>query len=115
MILIGCVILGILLGIGFPFYIPQEFSHYAAIVIVALMDSVLGGFSSMSRKCFDLNVFISGFFGNTILALLLTYIGEKLDADLYLVGLIVFGTRLFNNLSVIRRFYISKLQIKFKK
>lgn len=115
MILIGCVAAGIILGIIFPFYVPQEFSQYVAIVILALLDSVLGGASSMLRKCFDVNVFVSGFFGNTILALALTYLGKRLDVDLYLVAVLVFGTRMFNNLSVIRRHYLSKIQIKFKK
>lgn len=115
MILIACIAVGIAAGIVSPFYVPQEYSQYVAIVILALMDSVLGGISSMARKCFDISVFTSGFFGNALLALALTYVGKKLDTDLYLVGLIVFGTRMFNNLSVIRRHYLSKLQIKIKK
>jgi len=69
----------------------------------------------MVRKCFDVNVFVSGFAGNTILALFLTFLGEKLGVDLFLVAVLVFGTRLFNNLSTIRRHYLSKIQIKFKK
>ena len=115
MILICCVIAGVLIGIVFPYYVPQEFSQYVAIVIMAMLDSVLGGASSMLRKCFDINVFFSGFFGNTVLALALTYLGKKLDVDLFLVAVIVFGTRMFNNLSVIRRHYLSKIQIKLKK
>jgi len=75
----------------------------------------MGGASSMLRKCFDIRVFISGFFGNTVLALGLTFLGRKLDVDLFLVAVIVLGTRLFNNFSVIRRHYLSKIQIKFKK
>lgn len=115
MILAGCVIVGVLAGIVFPFYVPQEFSPYVAIVVLAMMDSALGGAASMLKKCFDVNVFVSGFVGNTVLALALTFLGRKLDVDLFLVAVLVFGTRLFNNLSSIRRHYLSKLQIKFKK
>lgn len=115
MILLACVAVGILAGIVFPFYVPQELSQYLAIVVLAMMDSALGGASAMVRKCFDVNAFVSGFFGNTILALALTYLGRKLDVDLFLVAVLVFGTRLFNNLSTIRRHYLSKIQIKLKK
>lgn len=115
MIIISLMIAGILAGIFFPFNVPVVLSQYMAIVILALLDSVLGGLSSMMRKCFDVNVFVSGFLGNTVLALCLTFLGNKLDVDLYLVALLVFGTRMFNNFSVIRRHYLSKIQIKFKK
>jgi len=115
MILAACAIVGVVAGILFPFNVPSEYSQYVAIIILALMDSIMGGISSMARKCFDLNVFLSGFFGNSILALALTFLGKKLDADLFFVGMIVFGTRMFNNFAVIRRHYLSKIQIKFKK
>ena len=115
MIIISCMFAGLLAGLFFPFNVPAEISQYVAIMILALMDSVLGGASSMMRKCFDISVFVSGFLGNAVLALGLTFLGKKLDVDLYLVALLVFGTRMFNNLSVIRRHYLSKIQIKFKK
>ena len=115
MILAACAVVGIVLGIIFPFTVPQEYSQYIAIIILALLDSIMGGISSMARKCFDMNVFLSGFLGNSVLALALTFLGKKLDADLFFVGMIVFGTRMFNNFSVIRRHYLSKIQIKFKK
>ncbi len=108
MILIGFAAVGILLGMVFPFTVPGEYFQYVAIIILALFDSLMGGVSSLIRKCFDIPVFISGFFGNSVLALALTFLGKMLGADLFLVGLIVFGTRIFNNFSIIRRHYLSK-------
>lgn len=102
------VVLGILIGLVSPLHVPTVYSSYVAIAIIASLDSVFGGISAMSRKCFDFKIFISGFFGNALLAALLTFIGKKLDVDLYLVALIVFGTRLFNNFSTIRRYYLDK-------
>ena len=52
--------------------------------------------------------FVSGFFGNAILAMLLTYLGEKLNVDIYLAAIFVFVGRMFNNLGFIRRYYIEK-------
>jgi len=38
----------------------------------------------------DLKVFVSGFFGNAILSMLLTYLGQKLNVDIYLAAIVVF-------------------------
>ena len=105
-IVIGCLI-GILFGINAPI-ISYTYSSYLAIAIVAALDSVLGGIASVVKEKFDLNVFISGFFGNAILSILLTYLGEKLNVDIYLAAIIVFVGRMFTNLSIIRRYFLEK-------
>lgn len=115
MIVLLCVLLGIVGGLFFPFHVPAQYSQYLAIIILASLDSVFGGLSSMTKKAFNLQIFLSGFIGNALLAALLTFIGKKLDVDLYLVALIVFGTRLFNNFSVMRRYYFDHLKIRLKK
>ena len=43
---------------------------------------------------------------NAIVAVLLVFIGDKLSLDLYLVALINFGFRIFNNVALIRRHFI---------
>ena len=55
-----------------------------------------------------MKIFVSGFFGNAILSILLTYLGEKLNVDIYLAAIVVFVGRMFTNLSIIRRYYIDK-------
>lgn len=115
MIILVCAVIGITAGILFPYHIPTAYSPYVAIVILALLDSVFGAISATTRKSFDLNTFISGFICNGILAALLTFMGKKLDVDLYLVALIVFGTRLFSNFSTMRRHYLTQISAKLKK
>ena len=112
-IIIGCI-LGIVIGFITP-TIPYTVSQYLAIGIVAALDSVFGGIASNIKKNFDMKVFISGFFVNAILAMLLTYLGEKLNVDIYLAAIIVFVGRMFNNLGIIRRYYLSKISEKSKK
>lgn len=111
-IVVGCV-LGVVIGILTP-TIPYTVSQYLAIAIVAALDSVFGGIASNIKKNFDMKVFISGFFVNAILAMLLTYLGEKLNVDIYLATIIVFVGRMFNNLGIIRRYYLSKFSEKRK-
>lgn len=105
-IIIGCII-GAIIGINIP-TIPYTYSGYLAIAIVAALDSVFGGITSTLKKNFDMKIFISGFFVNAILAMALTYLGERLNVDIYLAAVVVFVGRMFNNLGTIRRYYVEK-------
>ena len=105
-ILIGCVV-GALIGMVVPI-IPYTYSGYLAIAIIAALDSVFGGISATLNKNFDLKIFASGFFGNAILSILLTFLGQKLNVDIYLAAIVVFVGRMFNNLAIIRRYYLEK-------
>ena len=80
-ILIGCI-LGAILGMNSPL-IPYTYSSYLAIAIMAALDTVFGGIKSVLQKNFDMKIFVSGFFINAITAMLLTYLGSKLNVDIY--------------------------------
>lgn len=105
-ILIGCI-LGVVLGMYAPI-ISYTYSSYLAIAVIAALDSVFGGIASVVNKRFDMKIFISGFFGNAILAILLTVLGQKLNVDIYLAAIVVFVGRMFVNLAIIRRYYVDK-------
>ncbi len=105
-IIIACV-LGAIVGLNAPM-ISYTYSSYLAIAIVAALDSVFGGIASVINKKFDMKIFISGFFGNAILAILLTVLGQKLNVDIYLAAIVVFVWRMFMNLGTIRRYYVEK-------
>lgn len=111
-IMIGCVV-GAVIGINAPM-ISYTYSSYLAIAIIAALDSVFGGIASVINKNFDLKIFISGFFGNAILAILLTILGQKLNVDIYLAAIVVFVWRMFMNLGIIRRYYVEKWSEKIK-
>lgn len=106
-IIIGCII-GALIGTNIP-TIPYTYSGYLAIAIIAALDSVFGGITATLKKSFDIKIFVSGFFVNAILAIALTYLGQRLNVDIYLAAVIVFVGRMFNNLGTIRRFYVEKI------
>ena len=111
-IILGCIV-GALIGVNMPM-ISYTYSGYLAIAIIAALDTVFGGIASTLKKNFDLKIFVSGFFGNAILAILLTYLGQKLNVDIYLAAIVVFVGRMFNNLGIIRRYYIEKFSEKKK-
>lgn len=108
----GCL-LGALIGMNLPI-IPYTYSSYLAISIIAALDTVFGGITSTLNGKFNFKTFVSGFFGNAILAILLTYLGEKLNVDIYIGAIVVFVGRMFNNLGSIRRYYVDKWSEKSK-
>ncbi|MDF2865594.1 MAG: hypothetical protein K0R72_403 [Clostridia bacterium] len=109
-ILIGFVIAGFLTGLNLV--IPYVYSKYIAVAILACLDSVFGAFTANIDKKFRINIFLSGFFGNALIAMFLVFIGDKLNVDIYLAAVIVFSGRLLNNFSTIRREYIQKIDNK---
>ena len=106
-----CILAGISLAFIAPL-VPYAFTKYVAIAIIAAFDSIIGAWASYTKKTFDFNVFISGFFVNSVIAIFLTLIGESLNVDIYLAAIFVFVFRMFNNLSIIRRFFLDELSKK---
>ncbi len=105
-VILGCII-GAIIG-SFAPVIPYTYSSYLSIAIVAALDTVFGGIASVVKGNFDLKIFLSGFFGNSILSIALTFLGEQLNVDIYLAAIVVFVGRMFTNLAIIRRYYIDK-------
>lgn len=109
-IILMCV-LGILAGIFAP-TIPYAYSRYMAVAIMAAFDSIVGGISGMLQDKFDMKIFVSGFFVNALIAIAFTMFGESLDVDIFLAAIVVFVSRIFTNLSCIRRIIIKNWTIK---
>ena len=83
-----------------------ELSRYSAVAILAALDSVLGAVRAELDGVYDNRIFISGFVVNAVVAVLLVFIGDRLGLDLYLVALITFGLRIFQNVALIRRHFL---------
>jgi len=116
---IGILILTIfiLLGIivGQNVIIPYSSYQYVAVAILACLDSVFGALAASTGKNFKMKIFLSGFFFNAIFAMFLVYLGEILNVEIYLAAIIVFGGRILNNFSIIRRDIMDKAHTKRKK
>lgn len=99
---------GLVIGMVMPFGIPLEYSKLMSVALLAALDSVFGGLRAGTEDKFNDTVFITGFFTNALLAAALVFAGERLGIDLYLVALIAFGIRIFQNLAMIRRYFLGK-------
>lgn len=104
--------LGIIIGYYIPVTYPDSYSLYISVGILASMDSVFGAVRSSLEGKYNNVIFITGFFGNAIIAGLLAYIGDRLGVPLYYASIFVFGGRLFNNFAIIRRDIFDKFMNK---
>lgn len=108
MLPVAGLVLGIMIGVFFPYSVPVEYAKFMSVALLASLDSVFGGLRAGIEEKFDNTVFITGFFTNALLAASLVYIGERLGIDLYYVALLAFGLRIFQNLAIIRRYFLRK-------
>jgi len=102
------LIIGLLIGLYSPITIPVEYAKLLSVALLAALDSVFGGLRATMEEKFDNTVFISGFFTNALLAAGLAYVGDRLGIDLYYVALLAFGLRIFQNLAIIRHYFLKK-------
>lgn len=112
MIELAGLLVGLVIGCFLPWHVPSQYSLYVATGLLAALDSALGGMNARIKKSFNLSIFLSGFFGNAIIAVFLTWLGDKLGLPLYLAAVVVFGTRMFQNFAEIRRELLTLRQKK---
>ncbi|MBU8907104.1 small basic family protein [Desertibacillus haloalkaliphilus] len=102
------LLIGLLLGFMTEFRVPNEYSNYLSIAVLAALDTLFGGIRAHLQQNFEATVFVTGFFFNILLAAGLAFLGVHLGVDLYLAAIFAFGVRLFNNIAVIRRILLSQ-------
>lgn len=102
------LLVGIVLGLLTDLRVPEEYSNYLSIAVLAAFDTLFGGIRAHLQNIYDEKVFVSGFFFNILLAASLAFLGVHLGVDLYLAAVFAFGVRLFQNIAVIRRILLTK-------
>jgi len=110
------ILIGILLGLGVDYTIPFAYTKFTAVVLVGILDALFGAIrAEVTKDQYDAMIFISGLFFNIILALVITYLGDKLGLDLYLAATVVFTFRIFSNVGITRRALLTRLLEKRRK
>ena len=106
--------LGLVVGFFFPMTIPVIFARYTAVGIMGIIDALFGGWKAALQKEYSLTVFLSGLFFNMFIAILITWLGDRLSLDLYLAVLVFFTFRIFNNIATIRYSFLTRFLGKRK-
>lgn len=102
------ILLGILAGLYVPYNLTYDSLPYVAVALLAAIDTIFGGIRANFEKTFNVPMFVTGLFSNAILAILFVFVGNKLGIDLSLAVVVVFGVRIFNNLSNIRHYLFER-------
>lgn len=105
-IVVGALIM-MVPGLHTPFHTN---ANYWAVACIAGIDTICGGYRSGMEGKFRNDVFFSGFISNILIAFGLSWLGDKIGVNLYLVAALVMGQRIFVNLSLIRRIFLTKWQ-----
>ena len=100
------VILALLAGAPVE-QLPRE---YIGVAGLAGLDTLFGGIRAALEDRFQSDLFVTGFVFNILLAIGLVYLGTKIGVEVYLAAVVALGGRLFLNLSIIRRHYLTKIE-----
>ena len=90
--------------------IPGAYGQYLAVSCLAGFDTVCGGIRAGLEDKFRKEVFITGFISNVVIASFIAWLGEQIYINLFLAVALVLGARIFTNLSLIRRYGLTKWQ-----
>ena len=103
--------LGALIALAAKFGpLPGAGGQYLAVACLAGFDTVFGGVRSGLEGKFRTDVFVTGFVSNILIAFFLAWLGDQIYINLFLAVALVLGARIFTNLSLIRRFALTKWQ-----
>jgi len=96
------LLMGLLIGRMLSLEIPAAFSHYYAVSLLVIFDTIVGGMKAGLNNRFRASVFWTGFLTNIFFAILLTYLGDSLGVELYLAVLFAFGFRIIHGINALR-------------
>lgn len=111
-------VVGLVLGFlvyWLPIKLPSDYSSYLSLATLAGLDSIFGGIRAGIEGKFHDDIFISGFVVNTFLAASLAYLGDQIGVDLFLAAVVALGGRVFLNLSLIRRYWLTQAAMSKKR
>ncbi len=100
--------LGYMVFTHFDWQVPADYAPFLSVAALAGLDTVFGGVRAGIEGRFQNDIFASGFLLNTLLAAGLAWLGDRIGVNLALVAVLVLGSRVFLNLSLIRRYYLNK-------
>ncbi|MDZ4064670.1 MAG: small basic family protein, partial [Coriobacteriia bacterium] len=100
LVLLLALALGVTLGLLTNFGVPAGLLTYLGVVVLAAIDSCLGGVWAALEQTFDDKAFVFGFLTNTLMAAFIVFVGDRIGVrELYLAAVVAFGMRVFDNLA----------------
>jgi small basic protein len=95
--------------------VPPYWGPYLSLAALAGLDAICGGIRAGLEGKFSDDIIVTGFAMNTLLAAALAYLGDRIGVDLFLAAVVLLGGRVFLNLSLIRRYWLTQRELSRKK
>ncbi|UCH34780.1 MAG: small basic family protein [Armatimonadota bacterium] len=107
-LLVGFLLVYVLLG---DVSLPLGYADYISLIILASLDAIAGGARARLEGRFDDAIFITGVIFNSLAAVALTYIGDRMGMSLYLAPMVALGVRIFYNMGRVRRLLMGRSEV----
>ena len=101
--IVAGLVLGAFIALLLRPTVPPEYTRYLVVVVIAAIDASLGGVRAWLEEEFSDRVFLVSFVVNAIAATALVLVGDRLGTDLVTAVAVIFGIRVFGNLTRIRK------------
>jgi small basic protein len=105
-------VLGFLLVYLPGFKAPAQYEPSLSVAVMAGLDAVVGGTRAIQEGTFKTSVFLSGFVLTVLIAVLLTYFGDAINAPVWQATVFVFTFRILNNVSFMRRYWLEHERLR---
>ena len=102
------LIAGIILGSAPEISAAVLSPEFLLAVFLAAADSLLGGICAGLDKKFSDAVLFAGFAVNVVFAAVLIWLGKIFGVELYYLALLIFGLRIFKNLTTLKNWLAQK-------
>lgn len=109
--LIG-LILGLVIGLLLNVTIPQAYSLYIAVLVIASLTGLSGTIADILENVYDNKYTLISFLGNTFISIVITALGQQINVPLNYVVYFGLGSQMFQNLSKIWRQLALKIDEK---
>lgn len=99
------LLIGAALGLLLQPQLPTPVLPYLPVAVIAALDAAFGALRAVVDGSFNERVFLVAFASNVVLAVFLVFLGDQLGvgSELSTAVVVVFGFRMFQNLSAVRR------------
>lgn len=93
------LLIGLLIGGLLPIEFPVINNQMVTVFVLSATDSLFNGFLAKIENRFNALFFFFEFILNTLMAFGIVYFGIIMGYDLFIAVAIIFGVRIFHNLS----------------
>lgn len=108
-ILLFALGLGVGIGLLTNLTVPGILLNYLAVMVLAALDSCIGGVRASLEESFSDKRFLAGFAVNVVIAAFVVFLGDSVGLrELYLAAAVPFVMRMFANLAAIRDYWLAR-------